>query len=831
MGINASKMCRGVFQSFFKKRSLIQLTMKFPKPPNGLRGPVGCVGTGLLYKSSMSDASRKTKDVLSVIWQIFLSQLIHAFYSKEHPCSLHVPELTGMIQPGDVMIGVLLPLHLDRVHRDDFLTDRPPRTTCTMFHFESYQQLQAMRYAVEEINANPNILPNVTLGFQAYDSCDNMKLDLGGALQVLTGYDRVIPNYRCLRHVPLSSIIGPAISTHSILLAHILGVYNYPQISHFSTSSLLSDRTQFPSFFRTVPSDTFQSKGLAYLVLHLGWTWIGLLAADTDYGQQGIQLVRQELIKAGACVAFSENILTNHPDRNAHHIVKVMKASSATVVVVYATDVDLFPVLDEMLRQNVTQKTLVASEAWSTSTLDPQGRFSTLLSGTIGLALHSGTIPGLREFLNKIHPSMSLGRNWLLYYMNKVRVTLSSGPEIYFDKNGDPPAVYDIVNWQLSSNGAIRYVKVGRYDTSSAQIFSINTSAVLWKSGNQQVPTSVCSQSCPPGFWKVVRRGEPVCCFQCLPCPQGEISNRTDSIDCIKCPWDTWPNPQKSVCLPKPIEYLSYEDPLGRTLASTSIISSLVPYFTLKLFIRFRMTPIVKANNYSLSCLLLVSLSFCFLCSLAFIGYPQPEKCLLRQVAFGMVFTLCISCILAKTIMVVFAFMATKPGSALKKWTSSLVSYLIISTCSFLQFILCVTWLSTAPPFPEQDLESQPRVIILGCNEGSLTAFWCMLGYLGLLAFISFIVAFLARRLPDNFNEAKFITFSMLAFLSVWVSFIPASLSAEGRYTVAMEVFAILASSWALLVCMFAPKCFIILFRPRMNSRENIIKKFQSPVG
>ncbi|XP_053319870.1 extracellular calcium-sensing receptor-like [Spea bombifrons] len=722
-----------------------------------------------------------------------------------------------------------------------------------------------MRYAVEEINGDPSILINLTLGFQAYDSCDTQNFDLEGTLQVVTGYDRAIPNYRCLGHVPLSSVIGPAMSTHSILLAHILGVYHYPQISYVSTSSLLSDRTQFPSFFRTVPSDTFQSKGLAHLVLHLGWTWIGLIAVDNDYGQQGIQLVRQEIIKAGACVAFSENILTNQPDRNAHHIVKVMKASTAMVVVVYATDVDVLPLLDEMLRQNVTQKTLVASEAWSTSTLRSLGKFSTLLIGTIGLALHSGAIPGLREFLNKIHPSMSLARDWvvaraledlknckdgegpfreglcanienfkpwqLLYYMKRARVTLSGGQEMYFNQNGDPPAVYDIVNWQLSPSGTMRFIKVGRYDMTSTQIFSINTSAVFWNSADQQVPVSVCSQSCPPGFWKATKRGEPVCCFQCLPCPQGEISNRTDSIDCIKCPWDTWPNPQKSICLPKPVEYLSYEDPLGRTLSSTSIVSSLFPVFILKIFIQLRTTPIVKANNYSVSCLLLVSLSFCFLCSLAFIGYPQPEKCLLRQVAFGMVFTLCVSCILAKTIMVVFAFMATKPGSALKRWTSPLVSYLIICFCSLLQFLLCIIWLSTAPPFPEQDSESQPRVIILKCNEGSSTAFWSMLGYLGLLAFISFIVAFLARGLPDSFNEAKFITFSMLAFLSVWVSFIPASLSAEGRYIVAMEIFAILASSWALLAFMFAPKCFIILCKPSMNSRENLFKKFQSPDG
>ncbi|XP_075061833.1 vomeronasal type-2 receptor 26-like [Mixophyes fleayi] len=340
---------------------------------------------------------------------------------------------------------------------------------------------------------------------------------------------------------------------------------------------------------------------------------------------------------------------------------------------------------------------------------------------------------------------------------------------------------------------------------------------------SHQTPRSVCSESCLPGFRKAAITGQPACCFECVPCLQGEISNQTDSVDCLKCPWDQWPNLQKTKCLQKTTECLYYEDPLGTALATTSILSSSIPVFILMLFIYYKHTPIVKANNYSLSCLLLVSLSLCFLCSLVFIGYPQSQNCLLRQAAFGLIFALCISCILAKTIMVVLAFMATRPGSSLRRWTTPQVSYMIIFTCLLSQFLICLTWLSLTPPFPQYNTGTKPGLIIVECNEGSPIAFWTMLGYLFLLATISFIVAFLARRLPDSFNEAQFITFSMLAFLSVWVSYIPASLSAQGKYTVAMEIFAILASSWALVICMFLPKCFIILFRPDMNSRECLI--------
>lgn len=157
----------------------------------------------------------------------------------------------------------------------------------------------------------------------------------------------------------------------------------------------------------------FQSQGLAKLVLYFGWTWVGLVAVDNDYGQQGINVVKQEITKAGACIAFTVSILVSQPDRNALHIVRVIQQSSARVVIVFSTILDLIPVVQEMLKQKIYGKTFIASEGWSTSPLYATEDVYKIFSGTVGLALYSGVIPGFEDFLTNFHLFNGIGSNWL----------------------------------------------------------------------------------------------------------------------------------------------------------------------------------------------------------------------------------------------------------------------------------------------------------------------------------------------------------------------------------------------------------------------------------
>ncbi|KAM3931086.1 vomeronasal type-2 receptor 26-like [Leptodactylus fuscus] len=338
-----------------------------------------------------------------------------------------------------------------------------------------------------------------------------------------------------------------------------------------------------------------------------------------------------------------------------------------------------------------------------------------------------------------------------------------------------------------------------------------------------QTPQSVCTPRCLPGYRKVLWEGQQRCCYYCVPCPEGEISNETDMESCLKCSEDQWSNERRDTCIPRTIDFLSYEDSLGLYLVVIAVVFCLLTAVILGIFIKYKDTAIVKANNQNLSFILLLSLMLSFLCPFLFIGCPTRMSCLLRQVAFGNIFTIAVSSILVKTITVVSAFKATKPNTSMRRWLGKHFSACLPITFSSIEVFICVIWLSLSPPFPYQDTEIEIGKIILQCDEGSVIGFYISLGYMGFLAVLSFVVAFLARKLPDTFNEAQYITFSMLVFCSVWIAFIMAYLSTKGKYMVAVVVFTIEVSSAGLLGCIFFPKCYIILLRPELNVKGNLI--------
>ncbi|XP_017945212.2 vomeronasal type-2 receptor 26 [Xenopus tropicalis] len=678
-------------------------------------------------------------------------------------------DVIGYSLAGDITLGGLFSVHVDTNHPVINFKENPQTLQCNRFHLRYYRFFLAMVYTIMEINASDDLLPNITLGFKLYDSC-------------------------------------------------------YNEVSYGSIHPSLSDKIEFPSFLRTSHNANYEVFALVQLLKYFNWTWVGIISSDTDLGRSGAQLVSREIENNGGCIAFNEILPIVNFMESVYHIIDVIQKSRATAIIAYCTIESFIPLIEEASIHNITDKVWLGTTLWSISSDFPKNEIQTTLNGSLGIATRHGNIPGFREFLYRLHPSMSLDDLLLLYYIKHIKFSYTAGEQIYFDENGDVPLYLDILNWQMFPNGSNQYVDIGSFDAQApkGQQLKIHDNKILWNVGYDQIPVSVCSDPCPRGHRRATIQGQKICCFDCLPCSEGEILNPKDNSKCLKCPEDQWPDSMKEKCLPKPIQFLSYDEPLGSSLACISVFFCLITFSAFCLFIAKRKTPIVKANNRELSYLLLISLMFGFLCSLAFIGRPNLKTCMIRQVLFAVIFSFCISVILAKTVTVIMIFSATNPDSKLKRLVAMRIPVYIVPVCTMVQIILCIVWLARAAPFAEFNMAAEIGIIVIECNEGSRVLFACVLGYMGLLAAISLLVACLARKLPDTFNETKFITFSMLVFASVWLTFIPAYLSTKGKQTVAVEIFAILSSMAGLLVCIFIPKCYIILLHPEMNSKQYI---------
>nr|XP_033771503.1 vomeronasal type-2 receptor 26-like [Geotrypetes seraphini] len=764
--------------------------------------------------------------------------------------------------------------------------DPPPPSTESKiskergYYPQNTYNVLAFVFAVEEINNNSVLLPNITLGLHVEESSRYTRKTIESALEILAGQHTVV-NFKCNSSHIVAAIIEGFADEESYLFYNMFQIYHYPQVSYISQNLDMSDPVQYPYFYRTVPNELHLCAAIGKLLKYFDWKWVSIFSADDESSMRAVQMLKERIEQNGGCIEFHETFphqtrLTYLLLEKYHRAIK----QSSTVNIYYFNKNSVFS-LDYILYLQIQLKSgqvfITIAEIEIIKNIQKHVEISNKL---FIFKPYKKVMPNFLKFIREMKPIwlakdywakdcayfgnsysvynavyavahalhdmiMSVsgnGTSWtrknrevldslpwkLHHYLRNLRFTNGLGEEMYMDENGDLATGYNILNLIFLPNQTLKYEVVGHYNPHAppGQDFTIDEKAIVWESSFiQQPPQFRCSPSCQPGYRKLTREGKPVCCYECIPCAEGEVSNQTDMDTCTTCPEYQWSNQKRDACIPKVINFLSFEEPLGIILTSISIFFFLITAAILGIFIYYRDTPIVKANNRQLSYILLISLMLCFLCSLVFIGHPEDVTCILRQTTFGITFSIALSSVLAKTFTVVIAFQATKPGSKLQKWMGARVSNYIVLSCSLIQIVLCLAWLFTAPPFAYLNMRSEIGIILIECNEGSVIAFYCIMGYLGFLAGISLIIAFLARNLPDSFNEAKYITFSMLVFCSTWISFIPTYLSSKGKYIVAVEIFAILASSTGLLGCIFFPKCYIILLRPERNNKKDLRKE------
>ncbi|KAF7653767.1 hypothetical protein LDENG_00078980, partial [Lucifuga dentata] len=676
------------------------------------------------------------------------------------------PSRQGLFQDGDVVIGGLFGLGQQSSSFTPDFTSLPHYNFCTGINHLRLKYTYALAFAVEKINHDTTLLPGVRLGYRILDSCGQhggMRgvLSLVGGKSVHCSLSDLASDSDVYgeggQSLPL--IIGADSSVAAEMFSIFLEPMSVPVISYVAGCPCLSDRQRFPNFFRTVPSDIYQTRTMAQLAMHFHWTWIGAVIANNDFGHIAIQTFKEEVQGKGVCLAFVETLSRDNLRRDIRQAALTIEASSARVILIISWYTTVRPLFLELAQRNVTDRQYLATTPWSTRHDAFQNPALTkMVSGILGVAPRSSAIPGFEKYLRSLHPSQhpadvflrefwekefgcSLGvtqshqssdlppcsgtesledvqdvftdtllLRWtynvylavyaaahalhsllscpdrdspptnnsstclspkhirpeeVLQHLNKVNFTAPHGGMFYF-QGADITARYDLVNWQNTPEGSLKSVLIGHVDGSDLHL---NESAIQWSTKSNQVPVSVCSESCSPGTRKATRKGKPVCCFDCIQCAEGEFSNKTDSSQCLRCPSEFWSNPERTACIPRELDFLSFNETLGITLTTVAVSGVMVTVAVFVVFLCFHQTPVVRANNSELSFLLLVSLKLCFLCSLVFIGRPTVWACRFQQAAFGISFVLCVSCLQVKTIVVLAAFRSARPGAGdLIRW-------------------------------------------------------------------------------------------------------------------------------------------------------------------
>lgn len=280
----------------------------------------------LIKSENMSIKIRLKLKILSVL---VLLLLIHKYDFQDIP-SVKIP--------GDIVLGGLFPVH-----------QKGEGTTCgTKLYNRGVQRLEAMLYAIDKVNNDVNILPNITIGVNILDTCSRDTYALNQSLQFVRSAlsdmdtsmyecrDNSMPRLKKNSSGPVFGVIGGSYSSVSIQVANLLRLFHIPQVSPASTAKSLSDKSRFDLFARTVPADTFQSIALVDIVKSLNWSYVSTIYSEGSYGEYGIEAFNIEASERNVCIAVSEKVPSIADDKMFDGIIaKLLKKPNAKGVILF----------------------------------------------------------------------------------------------------------------------------------------------------------------------------------------------------------------------------------------------------------------------------------------------------------------------------------------------------------------------------------------------------------------------------------------------------------------------------------------------------------------
>uniref|UniRef100_A0A8D0AFS6 Metabotropic glutamate receptor 1 n=1 Tax=Sander lucioperca TaxID=283035 RepID=A0A8D0AFS6_SANLU len=771
--------------------------------------------------------------------------------------------------PGDIIIGALFSVHhqppADKVHE---------RKCGAVREQYGIQRVEAMMHTLDRINADPTILPNITLGCEIRDSCWHSAVALEQSIEFIR--DTLVSNEeeesqgRCTAEAgslllqakkPIVGLIGPGSSSVAIQVQNLLQLFNIPQIAYSATSMDLSDKSLYKYFMRVVPSDMQQAKAMVDIVKKYNWSYVSAIHTEGNYGESGMEAFKDMAAKEGICIAHSDKIYSNAGEQSFDKLLQKLRAHlpKARVVACFCEGMTVRGILMAMRRQGlVGEFLLVGSDGWADRS-DVTDGYQREAAGGITIKLKSAYVTWFDDYYLKPefwqhrfqcrlrgHPQESsmYNRTWreslrhqyaqdtkmgfvinaiysmayglhamqqslcpgykglcenmrpidgrkLLDFLMRTNFTGVSGETIYFDQSGDSPGRYEIMNFKRTGEDEYAYIYVGSWDQGGLKM----NDEEIW-SNNSDIIQSVCSEPCQKAQIKVIRKGEVSCCWTCTPCKENEFV--FDEYTCRACDLGFWPT----------------YDLTGK---HTLFMCLLLLYFLCVYFI-FWDTPVVKSSSRELCYIILVGICLGYLCTFTLIAKPHIVYCYLQRLGIGLSPAMSYSALVTKTNRIARILAGSKKKICTKKprFMSACAQLVIAFLLILLQLGIIVALFIIEPPQVIYDFPSISEVHLI-CNLTTLGVV-APLGYNGLLILSCTFYAFKTRNVPANFNEAKYIAFTMYTTCIIWLAFVPIYFGSN--YKIITMCFSVSLSATVALCCMFVPKVYIMLAKPEKNVRS-----------
>ena len=393
-----------------------------------------------------------------------------------------------------------------------------------------------------------------------------------------------------------------------------------------------------------------------------------------------------------------------------------------------------------------------------------------------------------------------------------------------FDKFGDPlGASYVIIKFQLDSttDGARKNILVGAWDKHNAPKLKVDLSRLRWRT--PFTPLSSCSLECLPGTRR--DKTEP-CCWDCIKCPLGTVSTKVGSINCTKCDPETKSNEGRSRCEKLPVINITHLNVYGITITVVASLGFILILFVGGTYIKFFNTPVVKASNREISFLLLFGISALFI--LAVLELSEPSHSLCTATFFWRYFglNLCITVLFLKTMRIASVFEVDKLAQLFTPCYKTLTRQgIFLSGMNLASLCLLALWIFLDPPRRNKVIRVDEYIFLVckpfDTNVG-LALFIAVCAYTLIVAFLCTYYAFKARGIPENFNETKYIGFSMYILLLSSLAYYPVLFAFESWYVTIVSCTTTLVTSFGMLGCMFGPRIYILFFQSEQNTIESV---------